>query len=166
MLESMINPWNIGVAACGYNMILLNVNLGFYNAEAVADLNRNMFSPFGQLMVLVWGLAYLAVGWDSTTTSSRRRSGGGGGGNGAIWFVFAFEKLCYAVGWVQWLTTNDWGTIISDAWKEGGGFSTQLQAPFFHGVYGLGDATFGILFAYMGYKLWVGGDRESSGKHD
>ena len=160
MLKSMINPWNIGMAACGYNMILLSVNLGFYNAEAVADLNRNMFSPFGQLMVLVWGLAYLAVGWSSPTTSRRSI------GNVAIWFVFALEKLCYAVGWIQWHSTNDWLTIISDAWKEGGGFSTQLQAPFFHGVYGLGDAIFGILFAYMGYKLWVGGDRESSGKHD
>eukprot|EP00977_Amphora_coffeiformis_P013490 scaffold3571_cov176-Amphora_coffeaeformis.AAC.6 len=154
MLKSMLQPWNIGVAACGYNMILLAVNLGFSNAGAIAAMNPNMFSPFGQLMVLVWGLAYLAVGWDC------------GSSGGGIWLVFALEKLCYVVGWIQWLATNDSFTIVSDAWKEGGGFSTQLLAPFFHGVYGSGDALFGSLFAYLGYKSMVAGDRSSVGKHD
>jgi len=139
-------------------MMLLVVNVAFYNSQAVADLNPNMFSPFGQLMVLVWGLAYLAVGWES-------RNNGSSSGAGAIWLVFAIEKLCYAVGWVQWMTTNNCLAIISEAWKEGGGFSTEMQAPFFHCSYGLGDATFGVLFAYLGYVALVGG-QPSGRKND
>ena len=40
---------------------MLVFNVGFTNADAVAALNPNMMSVFGQLMILVWGLAFIAV---------------------------------------------------------------------------------------------------------
>ena len=46
--------------------------------KAIASLNPEMFSTFGQGIVLVWGLAYLAAGYSDAEAP--------------IWWVFALEK--------------------------------------------------------------------------
>lgn len=48
----------LGTLACGFNCGMLFANMGFTSADAIAALNPEMFSTFGQGMVLVWGLAY------------------------------------------------------------------------------------------------------------
>ena len=51
----------LGLFAGGFNAGMLVVNMGFSQAQAVAAPNPGMFSPFGQVLVLVWGLA--AAAW-------------------------------------------------------------------------------------------------------
>lgn len=153
-LGRLLSARNVGTAACVYNSSLLIVNVGFFEAEALADLNPNMFSPFGQLMVLVWGLAYLAVGHaeskDDHDTSKNSSSGRMGTINW-IWLVFALEKIPYVLGWIHWRMNNDSNVLLEAAWNEGGGkFSVKLLAPLFHSAYGAGDALFCILFFYLG----------------
>ena len=80
----MLGPREIGAFACVVNFGILVFNLGFTHADALAAPNAAVFSPFGQVMVLVWGIAFLLAG---LTNGDGRPSG--------IWWAFAFEKLCY-----------------------------------------------------------------------
>ena len=59
----MMHPaLRLGCAAAAFNGGMLLVNMGFTRTRQVASLNPDMFSPFGQVMVLVWGAAFLAAG--------------------------------------------------------------------------------------------------------
>lgn len=136
----------LGVLAAGFNSGMLLVNIGFTNSKAVATLNPEMFSPFGQLMVLVWGAAYLAAGYSRA--------------EGPIWYVFAIEKLAYVVGWIKWHMSHNALAFVMDAYHEVNvpGHKTSLLAAIFHMGYGVGDAIFAIAFAYHAMT--------QSGKHD
>ena len=56
-LAPMVGP------RCVVNVVgMLAFNVGFTEWEPIAALDENVFSHHGQIMVLVWGLAYLAAG--------------------------------------------------------------------------------------------------------
>lgn len=154
-------PLHVGIAACGYNLLILVFNLGFTNRQNIANLNPNMMSPYGQLMIIVWGLTYLAAGLDYSQNNNS-----GSGGSGMVWWVFAIEKVCYAVGWIHWLQSQETHPLglLSSEYAESG-LSTQWLALLFHCIYGSGDAVFGLVFAYIGLGYSTGGPSDAT-KHD
>ena len=66
----------------------------------------------------------------------------------AIWFAFAIEKLCYAVGWALWIGANPnaWSNV-ADAWSSGGVLNAIPHV--FHVIYGPGDAFFMLAFVHQ-----------------
>jgi hypothetical protein len=131
---------SVGLCACATNWGILVFNAGFTNAEALAAPNPAMFSPFGQLMVLVWGLAFAAAGLSEDASP-------------AVWAVFALEKLCYVAGFVHWHSTQDhykqlkWTEAVF-SWEMTSD-PTPLLAPVFHHIYGFLDAMYLLLFLYL-----------------
>mmetsp|Transcript_136881 Transcript_136881/g.437927 ORF Transcript_136881/g.437927 Transcript_136881/m.437927 type:complete len:140 (-) Transcript_136881:487-906(-) len=124
--------FKLGVGACGFNLGMLVVNLGFRNADAIAALNPDMFSAFGQGMVVIWGATYLAAGIAEA--------------GAAVWCAFALEKLAYAVGWLRWMSRNDAVALVSAAAATGD--LGSVLAAVFHASYGPGDAAFMLAFLY------------------
>ena len=133
-----LTPRAVGRLACFVNFGLLAFNLGFTRADALAQPNPGVFSPFGQLMILVWGLAFLFAGETSGNAPS------------ALWFVFALEKACYVVSWVTWNRTHDVVALFSTAQSSGN--PTDLLVPLFHAIYGPIDLSFLGLFASLGMQ--------------
>ena len=130
-----MKPALLGGIACGFNFGLLAFNGCFTNAAAIAEGNPDMFSPFGQLMILVWGLVFLAAGLSEAGS--------------IVWFAFAAEKLCYAVGWLRWMAANpDAWSHVTAAWSSGGGAVNAIP-HLFHVVYGPGDALFMLAFLHQ-----------------
>jgi hypothetical protein len=116
---------------------ILTFNLGFTTASTLADINPNMFSFFGQLMVVVWGIVFIAAG--------KTRAGP------AVWGAFAIEKLCYVAGWLIWAQENPdaFGQtlqLVRDVQSSGGAGFAEALALTFHCIYGPIDAVFMVLF--------------------
>ena len=67
---------------------MLLVSRGFSN-ELLAQAQPQVFSPFGQAMICVWGLAYIAVAraWQALPW---------------LCLVFFVEKMAYVGAWVWW----------------------------------------------------------------
>eukprot|EP00405_Crypthecodinium_cohnii_P059981 CAMPEP_0195016826 /NCGR_PEP_ID=MMETSP0326_2-20130528/25588_1 /TAXON_ID=2866 ORGANISM="Crypthecodinium cohnii, Strain Seligo" /NCGR_SAMPLE_ID=MMETSP0326_2 /ASSEMBLY_ACC=CAM_ASM_000348 /LENGTH=140 /DNA_ID=CAMNT_0040032821 /DNA_START=23 /DNA_END=445 /DNA_ORIENTATION=+ len=140
-----MNPFIVGLAGLGFNAGILIFNWGFTKANEIAQHDPEMFSKQGQLLVLVWGLAYAAAGHDALKS---------GHSVAFIWAVFAIEKLIYVVHWVRWRQNNDLEMIQSNAARTGSWLDTL--APRFLANYGWGDAIFGLLFAHLFCEaLWM-----------
>ena len=124
-------PRLLGVLACLVNFGMLVFNMGFTRAGPIAALNPQVFSVFGQAMILVWGIAFLLAGLADDEKPS------------CIWWAFTLEKIMYVGSWLLWL-----GDIPSPT-----GFdlsSLDFVAPLFHYIYGPIDAIFMLLFAQQG----------------
>ena len=120
----------LGLLAAGYNALILVVNCGFSNAPAIASLNAEMFSTFGQLMVVVWAVAFYAAGVADV--------------GAPVWYDFALEKLVYVGGWARWHSQHDARALLSAA--IGAGSVRDVLAPLFHTLYGTGDMFFCLAF--------------------
>ena len=95
-------------------------NLAINSADPV------VMSNFGLLMIVVWGLAYLAAAFISSSIK---------------WLAgaFALEKLIYVVVWIRWLLENDLAQLYSKDFFAGAFFS----------IYGVSDLIFMIFFAWI-----------------
>ena len=120
----------LGVLAAGYNALILVFNCGFSNAPALAALDAEMFSAFGQLMVVVWAVAFYAAGVTDV--------------GAPVWYAFALEKLVYVCGWARWHSQHDARALLSAA--IGTGSVPDVLAPLFHTIYGTGDMLFCLAF--------------------
>ncbi|WBA44061.1 hypothetical protein [Hymenobacter canadensis] len=89
-----------------------------------------VMSNFGLLMIVVWGLVFLAV-------AARYQH--------VKWVVGAFvvEKMVYAVAWFRWITTHEVAAV----------YAKDLFAGLFYSVYGLNDFLFMLFFAAVFYQL-------------
>ena len=140
----LLTKAELGLLAGMVNMGLLVFNVGFTHADAIAAPNPEMFSVFGQIMVLIWGCAFIAAGLTDAQP--------------AVWGVFALEKLCYTAGWaLYWHSKRVAHSSYRTAWDEAMSVYEQqpdprdvrpLLAPIFHLVYGPLDAVFMFLFLY------------------
>ena len=139
LARKMLGPREIGVFACVVNFGILVFNLGFTHADALAAPNAAVFSPFGQVMVLVWGIAFLLAGLTN-----------GDGRPSSIWWAFAVEKLCYVCAWLLWMRANDIAALLRAAQSSGDIFA--LMTPAFHAIYGPIDFVFLCLFAHLGWR--------------
>jgi hypothetical protein len=116
--------WMAGMA----NILgVLFFSLGFTN-RTLTELYPEVFSTFGLIAIILWGLAYIAV---ARSYASVR------------WLVglFAIEKLVYVISWVLWMLAH------------GGELSAILaRSPLtgaFYVIYGLNDLLFGLFFAWV-----------------
>eukprot|EP00980_Cylindrotheca_fusiformis_P002592 scaffold612_cov98-Cylindrotheca_fusiformis.AAC.6 len=145
-----LTPLQLGILAACCNGSVLVFNVGFTQSEAISELDPNLWTSLGQLLVLVWGVAYVAAGYC-----------GGGGDNDMMWYAFVFEKTIYVSRWIYWHHTNHYSglSLIQEALQQGGGEKKssssliQVLAPILMCTYGALDFVFAILFWQMGNHL-------------
>lgn len=122
-----MTPWiRLAFLAAGaVNIVgMLVISRAFTN-ETLASADPVVFSAFGQAMILVWGLAYIAAAahWQALPW---------------LCLVFFVEKMFYVGAWVVWWTNSaDRFASILD--------QDPLTAVFLAG-YGANDLAFGLLF--------------------
>jgi hypothetical protein len=138
-----MSPSVLGILACIVNFHMLVFNVGFTRWDAIAALDSNVFSLFGQAMILVWGIAFLAAGLSDD-------------GKSLVWFAFAVEKLAYVTSWVLWHARPDSSSTVSSvvatdfACLASGACLTQLLPKLFVTIYGPVDFAFLLAFTYQG----------------
>lgn len=101
----------------------------FFTNTAMVEASPMVMSNFGQLMIIVWGFAYISVmnSYSSVPWLS---------------LLFTVEKLIYVITWVVWFQNNDL-TLI---------YAKDLFAGMFYTVYGLNDFLSMLFFAWT---FWV-----------
>ena len=130
----LVSARTLGVLACLVNFGLLAFNVFFTRAAALAALDANCFSPFGQMMILVWGLAFLMAGLTE--------------GSSLIWFAFVVEKSCYVANYVAWHSNNS----VQETWLNAhksilySDDLLELLPPVFVAIYGPVDFLFLLAF--------------------
>ena len=108
----------------------LGFSLGFQN-EALVQYFPEVFSNFGLAMIMVWGMAYIAVSTEHKRTPR-------------LLFVFFIEKMVYvgtAVYFWGFMHTDPLATIES-MWQ------VSKLTTIFYLTYGLNDLLFGLMFFY------------------
>ena len=110
----------------------------FFTNTYIAEFDDVVMSNFGLLMIMVWGLAYVAVAKNFEKVK---------------WIVgvFAVEKLIYGFVWIKWLMNNDLSSVYE---KD---FSTGI----FFSVYGLNDWVFFLFFSYVFIQFFRGVNLEA-----
>jgi hypothetical protein len=118
------------IAAGLMNIIAVLVLSKFFTNEVIPETDPAVMSNFGLLMIMVWGLAYIAL-----AVNYRK----------AKWVVgvFVVEKLIYVIAWLMWIVNND----VSKVYEK------DLFAGLFYSVYGLNDFLFFVFFLYVFYKI-------------
>ena len=141
------SPWiHRGFVAAGAVNILgvLLFSKGLTNAY-LSELDPQVFSTFGLKVIIVWGLAYLAVG------RCYREAYPTGSGQAVRWVVavFTLEKLLYFAAWVIWMSKHrsDLGAI----------FEASPLTGTFYVIYGPNDLLFAVFF---GWVFWRAGRTE------
>ena len=117
-----------GFLLAGFANILgvLGFSLGFQN-ELLNSYYPQVFSNFGLGMIIVWGMAYIAVSTEHPRASR-------------LIFVFFLEKMVY-VGTAVYF----WFVMKPDfmmMWEE------SVLTTLFLIIYGLNDLLFGLMFFY------------------
>ncbi len=119
------NIFKIGIilAACA-NFSVLIFSRGFSNT-ALNSADPIVMSNFGLLMIILWGLTYLAC----LTLKGNIK-----------WLlgVFVLEKLIYVVLWVIWLFTHSLQAV----------YAKDYLAGIFYSIYGLNDLLFMLFFSW------------------
>lgn len=113
------------ILAAFMNFSVLIFSRGFTNV-AINNADPVVMSNFGLVMIVIWGLAYLAAATVSTNIK---------------WLAgtFAVEKLVYGVVWIKWLLENSLATV----------YSTDIFAGIFYSIYGINDLVFMAFFTYV-----------------
>ncbi len=105
----------------------LLVSAGFTN-RSLTSLDPVVFSNFGLVAIMLWGLAYVAVFRSYHHVP-------------LLLVVFALEKLVYTILWIRW--TSRFGDQL-----PGIAAQAPVTAIFYRG-YGVVDFSFGVFFAYV-----------------
>ena len=115
------------IAGCVNIFGTLLISAGFTN-RLLASLDPVVFSNFGLVAIMLWGLAYVAVSRSYFYVPY-------------VVLVFALEKLVYAIIWIVWMCqqADRLPGVLSDA---------PMTGVFFY-TYGLVDFLFGIFFAWV-----------------
>jgi hypothetical protein len=102
-----------------------------FTNRLLASLDPAVFSWFGQIAVVLWGLAY----WSVATSYSC-----------VPWLlvVFFLEKMIYGARWLAWLIAH--GKTLPKIASES--FLTAM----FYAIYGAGDIAFGFLFGWLALR--------------
>ncbi len=108
---------------------ILIFSKGFTN-DVIPEIDPVVMSYFGLLMIMVWGVAYMAVAKSFDKVK---------------WLVgvFVLEKLCYVITYSYWFSNNSLSAV----------YEKDLLAGVFYSVYGLNDFIFMLFFAYVFFKI-------------
>lgn len=96
-----------------------------FSNDTLITLSPEVFSRFGLLLIMFWGLAYLA------SAGIHRQASG-------LLAVFALVKLAYVVSWGLWL--NDHFLQLPELLR------THPLTGAFYTIYGVIDLLFAVLF--------------------
>mmetsp|Transcript_34327 Transcript_34327/g.71477 ORF Transcript_34327/g.71477 Transcript_34327/m.71477 type:complete len:163 (-) Transcript_34327:220-708(-) len=135
----VMNPGILGLAGFVVNAGLLLMNFGFTSYHEIEALDRNVFSFFGQICILLWGLCFWAVGYALSHDTKNPKTA-------MIWCLFTLEKVAYVLAWLYWHSQNSGWTALNDALKSEDSPLTKTVAAIFINIYGIPDAIFAVLF--------------------
>ena len=128
------NPHSVSLATAGflaaaaYNIVgMLTVSKLFTN-PLLADNDPAVYSWLGQIAVVLWGCAYLAVARSYQHVP-------------ILLLVFFVEKMVYLTAWLMWLANK--GHMLPQIETM-----SPITAGFFM-TYGAGDGLFGLFFGMM-----------------
>ena len=115
------------IAGCVNVFGSLLVSAGFTN-QRLASLDPVVFSNFGLVAIMLWGLAYVAVSRSYQHVPY-------------LVMVFALEKFVYAIIWIVWMSrfAERLPSVLADA---------PMTGIFFY-TYGIVDFLFGVFFAWV-----------------
>ena len=98
--------------------------------QTLMETDPALFSRFGFVMIMMWGICYYAC----THAAYTHRS---------ISLSFALEKLIYVCMWVSFISGPvDWAQL----------YERDLFAGVFYCIYGVIDAIYLLLFLYCAYQ--------------
>ena len=102
----------------------------FFSNTVFAEFDPVVLSNFGILMIVIWGLAYIAVAKSFHQVK---------------WLVavFAIEKFIYGFVWTKWHLNNN----VADV------FAKDTSAGIFYSIYGINDWLFCIFFLLVFIRL-------------
>lgn len=104
---------------------ILTITRGM-TSDTLANADPVLFSNFGVLMIILWGLVYIGSSRFATTSV-------------LLPATFAIEKLAYTLAWVFW--TADHGDTVAAITER------DFLGGLFLGGYGINDGLFCIFFA-------------------
>ena len=107
------------------NFSVLIFSRGFTN-PAINNADPVVMSNFGLLMIIMWGIAYLAA---LPANANIKWLAG----------TFALEKLIYGIVWINWQLENSLSAV----------YSTDIFAGIFYSIYGINDLVFMAFFTYV-----------------
>ena len=116
------------LAAAAVNIVGMLAASKLFTNPLLAANDPAVFSWLGQVAVVLWGFAYLAVARHYHRVPF-------------LVLVFFFEKIVYVAAWLTWLSNNR-QTLPQIA------ATSPMTARFFT-AYGVGDAFFGLFFGVM-----------------
>ncbi len=112
------------------NIVGVLVNSRFFTNNAITEVDPNVMSNFGLLMITIWGLAYISVAKNFDKVK---------------WLVavFAIEKVIYAYVWTKWILNNNLSNV----------YEKDTLAGIFYAIYGINDWIFFFFFSLVFIRL-------------
>ncbi len=112
------------------NIVGVLVNSRFFTNNAITEVDPNVMSNFGLLMITIWGLAYISVAKNFYKVK---------------WLVavFAIEKVIYAYVWTKWILNNNLSNV----------YEKDTLAGIFYAIYGINDWIFFFFFSLVFIRL-------------
>jgi hypothetical protein len=111
------------------NILGILVFTKLFSSTAISEADPNVMSTFGLYMIMVWGLAFIAM-------AKRFQR--------AKWIiaVFCVEKISYVFCWGIWMLDHDLAIL----------FEKDVFAGTFYALYGPNDFLFFLFFMYVFFK--------------
>lgn len=124
------NTISKGFIAAGVINLSVLIFSRFLTNATIPEVDPSVMSVFGMIMIVLWGLAYIAVASHFTQIK---------------WLVgvFALEKLAYGIVWMKWIMGNSLTEV----------FEKDVMAGMFYASYGLNDLLFFLFFSFVFVRL-------------
>ena len=112
----------------------------FFTNSIIPEVDPDVMSNFGLLMIALWGLAYMSVAKNYDKVK---------------WLVgvFVVEKFIYGYVWLKWILNNN----IAEVYEK------DTMAGIFYSIYGINDWIFFVFFLLVFIKIFK---MPGSSKHD
>ena len=113
---------------------LMNISVLIFSRlftnSTIPEFDQQVLSNFGLLMIVIWGMAYIAVAKNFYQVK---------------WLVgiFAIEKFIYGYVWINWLAKNDISAV----------FKKDKMAGMFYASFGINDWLFFVFFLLVFLRL-------------
>jgi hypothetical protein len=118
------------IAAGMMNIVGVLVFSRVFTNAVIPQYDAQAMSNFGLLMIVVWGLAYIAVAKEFHQLK---------------WLiaVFTIEKFIYATHWTNWILNSKFAEV----------FEKDTMAGIFYSIYGINDWISFLFFLFVFIQL-------------